>query len=113
MAAGHKTFRLRGGMDETDFPGRDITLKDVRAAGQIAWSKWGHMVPDKSPRDLIALAYAEGLYHGAMIALRDPELVGGTIGSIPSGGSSVVEPVSSSATMATETPNVRDLLESL
>lgn len=112
MPAGHKSFRLRGGVDEQDFPARDISLKDVRAVGRIAWEKWGHMVADRPPRELIALAYAEGLYHGAMIGLRDQKLRN-TIGSSPSGDLSAAAPASSSATMETEKPNVRDLLESL
>jgi len=113
MAAGFKTYRLRGGVDEKDFPGRDISLKDVRDVGRIAWEKWGHMIADKPIRDLISLAYAEGLYHGAMIALRDPKMQASMIGSNPSGVSSVAELAGLSATNGTETPNVRDLLESL
>lgn len=113
MPAGHKSYRLRGGVDKDDFPARDISLKDLKAVGRIAWEKWGHMVSDKSPRELIALAYAEGLYHGASIALRDPLLLASTNGSPPSGPSSPVANVSSCVTTATETPNVRDLLESL
>jgi hypothetical protein len=112
MPKGHKTFTLRGGVDADDFPARDISLIDVRAVGRIAWEKWGHMVADKPIRDLIALAYAEGLYHGAMIGIRDSELKN-TIGSNPSGDSSAVAPALLSATTRAKTPNVKDLLESL
>lgn len=114
MAAGHKNFHLRGGVDQNDFPAREISLKDVRAVGRIAWEKWGHMIADHPLRDLIGLAYAEGLYHGAMIGIRDPEVVASvTTGSNPSGGSSAAEPASSCGTTAIEMPSVRDLLESL
>jgi hypothetical protein len=113
MAAGHKSFRLRGGVDDNDFPGHDITLHDVRAIGRIAWEKWGHMVADRPIRDLISLAYAEGLYHGAMIALRDPKLVNSMTGSSPSSDSSAAGPALSSKTTETEKLNVRDLLEFL
>jgi hypothetical protein len=75
MPAGHKNYRLRGGVDADDFPSREISLKDVRALSRSAWGKWGHMIGDKPLRDLIALAYAEGLYHGAMIVKKNPELV--------------------------------------
>lgn len=75
MAAGHKNYLLRGGVDNDDFPSAEISVKDVRAIGRSAWSKWGHMIADKPLRDLIALAYAEGLYHGAMIVKKNPELV--------------------------------------
>lgn len=109
MTKGVKTYRLRGGVDENDFPPRDINLKDLRDVGRIAWQKWGYHVADLPIRDLIALAYAEGLYHGAMIGIRDQDM----IGSIPNGASSVAAPASLSATIETETPNVRDLLESL
>jgi hypothetical protein len=110
MPKGHANFRLRGGVDHNDFPARDISLKEVRAVGRIAWEKWGHMVADKPIRDLISLAYAEGLYHGAMIGIRTPELQD-TIGSNPSGASSVAAPASSSETTRIEMPTVRDLLE--
>lgn len=110
MPAGHTNFRLRGGADESDFPAVEITLKDMRSAGRIAWEKWGHMVADRPLRDLIGLAYAEGLYHGAMIGLRDAELRR-TIGSNQSGDLSVAAPVSSSAMTETKRPSVRDLLE--
>lgn len=112
MPAGHKSYTLRGGVDNDDFPARDISLKDLRDVGRIAWEKWGHMVADKPIRDLIALAYAEGLYHGAMIGLRDP-LLRSTIGSNPNGDLSAAAHASSSATTGTETLTVRDLLESL
>ena len=112
MPAGHTNFRLRGGVDHNDFPAYDISLKDVRAVGRIAWEKWGHMVADKPIRDLISLVYAEGLYHGAMIGIRTPELRD-MIGSSPSGDSSAVAFASSSETTATETPSVRDPLDSL
>lgn len=112
MAAGHKNFRLRGGADADDFPAVDISIKNVRLVGRIAWEKWGHMIADHPLRDLIALAYAEGLYHGAAIATRDPKILS-TIGLNPSGVSSAVAPVSSCATTAIEMPSVRDLLESL
>lgn len=106
MAAGHKNFRLRGGVDENDFPAREISLKDIREVGRIAWEKWGPMIADRPLRDTIGLAYAEGLYHGAMMGPR-------MIGSNPSGDLSVVVPVSSSVTTEIGTPSVRDLLESL
>lgn len=108
MAAGHKNFTLRGGVDKDDFPSHDISLKDVRAVGRIAWERWGHMIADYPLRDLIGLAYAEGLYHGAMIVDRD-----GMTGSRRNGGLSAAAPASSSATTAIETLSVRDLLESL
>lgn len=110
MPKGHKSFTMRGGVDHNDFPARDLSLKDIRAVGRIAWEKWGHMVADHPIRDLVSLAYAEGLYHGAMIGIRDEKLRS-TIGSNPSGVSSAAELASSSATAATETPSVRDLLE--
>lgn len=111
MPKGHKTFTMRGGVDHNDFPARDLSLKDIRAIGRIAWEKWGHMIADHPIRDLMSLAYAEGLYHGAMIGIRTPELRD-TIGSNPSSALSVAEPASSFKTMATETPTVRDLLDS-
>ena len=113
MAAGHKQFRLRGGVDGEDFPPRDISLKDVRIVGRIAWEKWGSMVADRPIRELIALAYAEGLYHGSMILAKNPEMLAHTSGSSQSGVSSVAAPVSSSAMIETKTLSVRDLLESL
>jgi hypothetical protein len=112
MPKGHKTFRLRGGADADDFPAADISLKDIRAVGRIAWEKWGHMVADKPIRDLIALAYAEGLYHGAQIALRNAGLRS-TIGTTPDLDSSAAAYASPSATNETKTLSVRDLLESL
>jgi hypothetical protein len=111
MPAGHKSYELRGA---SDFEPREISLKDLRDVGRIAWEKWGHLVADKPIRDLIALAYAEGLYHGAMIGVRDhAALIGSTTGSNPSGASSAAEPASSSATTGIKTPSVKDLLESL
>lgn len=112
MPAGHKTFTLRGGADPDGFPERDISLKDLRDVGRIAWEKWGHMVADKPIRDLIALAYAEGLYHGAMLGLRIPELRN-TIGTTPSLDSSAAVSALPSATSAMATLSVRDLLDSL
>lgn len=112
MPAGHKTFRLRGGVDEDDFPARDISLKDIHGIGRIALKKWGGMIADRPLRDTLGLAYAEGLYHGAMIALRDPTL-SGTIGMTPSSDSSAVVSASPSSTIEHETLSVRDLLESL
>lgn len=106
MPKGHKTFTLRGGVDHNDFPSREITLKDIRALGRSSWEKWGHMVGDWPIRDLIALAYAEGLWHGAMILQKD------MIGMTPNSASSAVASAASSRTTATETPSVRDLLES-
>lgn len=113
MAKGHKNYQLRGGVDADDFPPKDISLKDLRDVGKIAWEKWGYHVADWPIRDLIALAYAEGLYHGSQIIRRNPELLSNTIGSTPSGASLPAAPASSSAMIATETPSVRDLLESL
>lgn len=112
MPKGYKTFTLRGGSNAEDFPARDISIKDVRAAGRIAWERWGHMVADHPIRDLIALAYTEGLYHGAMIGLRDQELRD-TIGTTPNSDSSAVESASPSEMNETEKLSVRDLLESL
>lgn len=112
MPAGHKSYLLRGGVDADDFPSREISLKDVRDVGRIAWEKWGHFVADKPIRDLLALAYAEGLYHGAMIGLRDPFLRS-TIGTTPDLGSSAAASAALSATTETETLSVRGLLESL
>ncbi len=112
MPVGHKNFVLRGGVDNDDFPSREISLKQVRTVSRIAWEKWGYMIADYPPRDLIALAYAEGLYHGAMIGLRDPELRR-TIGTTADLASSAAVSVASSATTETETLSVRDLLESL
>lgn len=111
MPAGHANYTMRGGVDHNDFPARDISLKDVRAVGRIAWERWGHMVADKPIRDLLSLAYAEGLYHGAMIGIRTPELRD-TIGSNPNGALSAAAPASSSETTTTETVSVRDLLDS-
>jgi hypothetical protein len=113
MPAGHKTYSLRGGTDNNDFPARDITLKDVHAVGRIAWQKWGHLIEHTPLRTVIGLTYAEGLYHGAMIALRDPELFAHMTGSGPSGILSVAAPASSSETTSTAMPTVKDLLESL
>lgn len=110
MPKGHKTFTMRGGVDHNDFPPHDLPLKDIRAVGRIAWEKWGHMVADHPIRDLISLAYAEGLYHGAMIGIRDEKLRS-TIGSNPSSDSSAVVPASLSKTTETETLTVRDLLD--
>lgn len=112
MPKGHKTYTMRGGVDHNDFPTRDLSLKDIRTVGKIAWEKWGHMVADSPIRDLLSLAYAEGLYHGAMIGIRDEKLRG-TIGSNPDLDLSAAAPASSSKTIATERPSVRDLLESL
>lgn len=70
MPAGHKNFHLRGGTSD-DFPPMEVTLKDIRAVSRIAWTRWGHLIAEKPLRELIGLAYAEGLYHGAMIAKRD------------------------------------------
>lgn len=112
MPAGHKNFTLRGGVDAEDFPSREISLKQVRTVSRIAWEKWGHMIADYPPRDLIALAYAEGLYHGAMIGLRDP-MLRSTIGMTPDLGSSAAASAALSATTETETLSVRDLLEFL
>ncbi len=113
MAAGHKTFRLRGGVDEDDFPARDISLKDIQQVERIAWEKWGAMVAYRPLRETIGLAYAEGLYHGAMIALRDPTLKG-TIGTMVScSDSSAVASAAPSKMIETPIPSVRDLLESL
>lgn len=109
MAAGHRNYLLRGGVSDADFPSCNINLKDLRDVGRIAWEKWGGLAADRSPRELVALAYAEGLYHGAMIATRDHP----TIGSSPNSVSSVAVSASSSKTTATETPSVRDLLDSL
>ena len=75
MPAGHKNYTLRGGVDDNDFPPVEISLKDVRAVSRVVWGKWGHLVADNSPRDLLALAYAEGLYHGLMIATKNPEIM--------------------------------------
>lgn len=114
MPKGHKIFRLRGGVDNDDFPPRDISLKDVRAVSRIAWEKWGQMIADHPLRDLLGLAYAEGLWHGAMIALKNPELVAAhTIGTMENLASSAVAPAASSRMTAIETPSARDLLESL
>ena len=110
MAAGHKNFRLRGGVDENDFPAREVSLKDIYRIGRSTWEKWGHMVSDYPIRNVISLVYAEGLYHGAMIALRDQKLRD-TIGSNQSGDLSVAESASSSKTKTIERPTVRDLLE--
>lgn len=110
MPKGHKTFTMRGGSDRNDFPARELSLVDIRAVGRIAWEKWGHMVADSPIRDLLSLAYAEGLYHGAMIGIRTPELRD-TIGSNPSLDSSAATPASSSRTITIERPTVRDLLE--
>jgi hypothetical protein len=110
MPAGHKNFVLRGGSDDEHFPSREISLKQVRAVSRIAWEKWGHMVADHPPRDLIALAYVEGLYHGAMIVDRDKiSLTGTMVGSASSAAASAAL----SAPTETETLSVRDLLESL
>lgn len=103
---GPKNIRLRGGVDDEDWPAREISMTRIRAVGRIAWEKWGAMAAVWSIRDLIALAYAEGLYHGAMIGLRD------MIGSNPNGDLSAVAPASLSETTETKTPSVRDLLES-
>ncbi len=107
MAKGHKTFTLRGGVDPDGLPERDISLKDLRDVGRIAWEKWGHMVADKPIRDLIALAYAEGLYHGAMLGLRIPELRN-TIGTTEGSSSSAAASALPSATITTATLSVRD-----
>lgn len=113
MTAGNKKFRLRGGVDGEDFPPRNISLKDVRAIGRIAWEKWGGMAADRPIRELIALAYAEGLYHGSMIIARNPDMLASTNGSSQGGASSVAAPASSSSMSETKTLSVRDLLESL
>lgn len=110
MVAGIKNYRLRGGVDHNDFPARDISLKDVRDVGRIAWEKWGHLIANMPLRDLIGLAYAEGLYHGAMIGIRDQAVLG-TVGLNQSGALSVAEPASSSKMIEIEMPTVRDLLE--
>src|SRR5688572_12349889 len=112
MARGIKDFVLRGGVDDADFPSRTIELTKVRQVGRIAWEKWGHMVADWAIRDLISLAYAEGLYHGAMIGLRDP-LLRSTIGTRGGSDSSAAASALPSPTTETETLSVRDLLESL
>jgi hypothetical protein len=108
---GRKQYQLRGGVDHNDFPGREVTLFDLRHIGRSAWEKWGGLVLDHSIRDLVALAYAEGLYHGAMIG---PKAMGlDTTGSSPSGDLSAAGPASSSEMITTKAPSVRDLLESL
>jgi hypothetical protein len=112
MPKGHKTFMLRGGVDHNDFPSREVSLRDVRAIGRSPWGKWGHMVADHPLRDLVALAYVEGLYHGAMIGIRDEKLRS-TIGMTPDLASPVVASAASSRTIEIETPSVRDLLESI
>ena len=109
MPKGHTNFRLRGGVDHNDFPAHDISLKDVRAVSRIAWERWGHMIADRPLRDLIGLAYAEGLYHGAMIGRKEMGL--DTTGTTPDSASSAVVSAASSRTTATEMPTVRDLLE--
>jgi hypothetical protein len=111
MPAGHKTYTLRGGVDNNDFPPREITVKDLRNVGRIAWEKWGHMVADKPIRDLIALAYAEGLYHGAMILEKDQ--LARTNGTTAGLGSSAAASAAASETTETKLPSVRDLLDSL
>ncbi len=112
MPAGYKNFRMRGGVDENDFPSREVTLKQIRTVSKIAWEKWGPLIADYPLRDLLALAYAEGLYHGAMIGLRDPELRN-TIGMTPGSDLAAVASVSPSKTTEIEPLSVRDLLESL
>lgn len=110
MPVGHKNFTLRGGSDDEDFPPREISLKQVRGVSRIAWEKWGHMVADYPPRDLIALAYVEGLYHGATIVTLDKiNMIGTTGGS----ALSVAASAALSAPTEIETLSVRDLLESL
>lgn len=110
MPAGFKNFTMRGGADDADFPSREITLKQVRTVSKIAWEKWGPMIADHPLRDLLALAYAEGLYHGAMIVDRDKISMIGTTADLDS---SVAASAAPSATTAIETLSVRDLLESL
>lgn len=112
MTAGHKNFTLRGGADDKDFPTREISLKEVRKVSRIAWEKWENMVADYPPRDLIALAYVEGLYHGASLEMRD-KILSGTIGTTLDSASSVAASASPFATTETKMPSVRDLLESL
>ena len=112
MPAGHANFSLRGGVDKDDFPASNISLKDIRGVGRIAWQKWGHMIADRPLRDTLGLAYAEGLYHGAMIALRDPTLRG-TIGTTDGSALSSAASAAAPATNEIKTPSVRDLLESL
>jgi hypothetical protein len=108
MPAGHKTFHLRGG---DDFPGREITMKEARHyVGNNTWEKWGRMIPDYPIRDLIALIYTEGLYHGAVLAqIGKIDMLGMTADS----GSSAVASAASSETTAIETLTVRDLFDSL
>jgi hypothetical protein len=114
MPKGHKNFTMRGGVDHNAFPQREVSLKEVRSVSRIAWEKWGMMVADMPLRDLLGLAYAEGLWHGAMIALRNPDLVAAnTIGTMQGLASSAVESVASSKTTAIEMLSVKDLLESL
>lgn len=107
MPVGHKNFLMRGG---TDFPSREISLKDIRALSRSAWEKWEREVPYRPIRELLGLAYAEGLYHGAVIAQRDRiDMIGTMAGSASSAAASAA----SSETIETPTLSVRDLLESL
>lgn len=68
-----REFTLRGSSEDT-FPPHKVTLREVHPVGRVAWEKWGPLIADHPLRDLIALVYAEGLYHGYMLGQYVPEL---------------------------------------
>jgi hypothetical protein len=67
MARGKKEWTFRGG---DGFGTRTLNMDEIRSVGRIAWAKWGVHQDGLSPRDLVSLAYAEGIWHGAMLMER-------------------------------------------
>lgn len=68
-----KMVTMRGGVDERDFSPREISIAEVRRVSSVPMKKWGHLLSDWPLRDIVALAYCEGLYHGMMMGPRLPE----------------------------------------
>lgn len=66
MPPANKKHLLRG---VRDYEPEHVTMRDVAGVGGVAWNRWHNEVAYIPIRDLIALVYAEGLYHGAMLTL--------------------------------------------
>jgi hypothetical protein len=69
----YNTFTLRG---TDDFPHKEVTPRDVRPVGRIAWEKWGTSIQNHSLSDVLALVYAEGVYHGHIITVQKAAMFG-------------------------------------
>lgn len=55
----------------------EVLERDVSGVGTIAWSRWERELANTPLRTLLALVYAEGLYHGYELHARQLSMLRG------------------------------------